>query len=154
MKNSTLLLLALFLSFSFMPSASAQSTLQFSNILLVTTVQTVPSGKVWKIENILPSARLADANTLWDGTTLVDGITNLDKIIVVNAQNVIVHSSSATTSVQEQYTSTTSAIRSSNSGYGFANGILSGPIWLPSGTTLAASTGVYAVSVVEFAVAP
>ncbi|HRS53658.1 MAG TPA: hypothetical protein P5250_03005 [Bacteroidales bacterium] len=129
-------------------------TLNFSRIILVTsTTQTVPVGYIWKIENILPNERLADANTLWkdDGTV---SNTNLDKIIIVNGQNIIVHSSTATTKVQKQLASTTTDIRSSNDGYGFASGILSGPIWLPEGTTLAASTGVYAISVIEFKIIP
>jgi len=131
---------------------SQSTTLEFKQVLLVTSqAQSVPAGHVWKIENILPSARLADANTTWDVTA---GITNLDKVIVVAGQNVIVHSSSSTTKVQTQESSTTINIRSSNSGYGYSSGILNGAIWLPAGTSLAASTGVYAISVLEFALTP
>jgi hypothetical protein len=133
-------------------NSAFSQTLSFSQVLLVTSSQTVPAGHVWKIENILPTDRLAVANTLWDGITLVDGVSNFDKVIVVNSQNIIVHSTSSTTSVQDQTTSNTSSIRSSNAGYGLASGILDGPIWLPAGTTLAAGTGVYAVSVLEFEV--
>ena len=36
-------------------SASAQGNLQFNQVKLVTTAEAVPAGKVWKVENILPT---------------------------------------------------------------------------------------------------
>ena len=39
--------------------AYAQGNLQFNQVKLVSTVETVPAGKVWKLENYLPSSQLA-----------------------------------------------------------------------------------------------
>ena len=55
MKSFAFLLFALFLSkFGF-----SQGNLQFNQVKLVSTIETVPAGKVWKVENYLPSSQLA-----------------------------------------------------------------------------------------------
>lgn len=48
-------------------------TLQFSQVLLVSSnAQTVPAGKVWKVENILASSSLVVNNSIRNFSILVD----------------------------------------------------------------------------------
>jgi len=48
-------------------------TLQFSQVLLVSSnTQTVPAGKVWKVENILASSSLVVNNSIKNFTITVD----------------------------------------------------------------------------------
>lgn len=50
-------------------------TLQFSQVLLVTTTQTVPANKVWKVESVFPllntsSSSSQSANIVLDGISI------------------------------------------------------------------------------------
>ena len=95
--------------FSLANTVQAQ-TLQFSQVLLVSTTQTVPANKVWKVEGIIP-------------TSAIDSYyisINSSPSYIARFDNV--------------------------------KGAL--PIWLPAGTTLAASSNVFRVSVIEFTVVP
>jgi len=106
-------------------------TLQFSQVLLITTTQTVPANKVWKVESYTPSAVYA----IHSGTPQTHAIlvNNLSRIVGMTAGFNGNHSSS---SVHDAYS------------------FKSFPMWLPSGTSLAVSTGVAQLSVVEFTVLP
>ena len=85
-------------------------TLQFSQVLLVTTTQTVPANKVWKVEGIIPtSAEAIYYISINSSTCLIARVDNIKGAL---------------------------------------------PIWLPAGTTLAASSNVFRVSVIEFTVVP
>lgn len=113
--------------------ANAQGyTLQYNQTKLVGSVETVPAGKTWKITGILPSTRLSSAYC--SGSTSC-GYTQTEQIILVNGNNVWMASSDA---------------RGSSYGYVATAIINTSDIWLPEGTTLAAGTGVYRVSVLEF----
>jgi len=130
-------------------SAFSQN-LQFSEVLLVTTEQTVPDGKVWKITNVLPSTRLTSAVAYTTSTT-GSGTNNgsTQQIIQVNSVDVYVASSNSV-GRQNYYNGTGAATQSSSA----ASSMSMSPIWLPSGSTLAAGSGVYAVSVIEFTQVP
>jgi hypothetical protein len=124
-------------------SLSAQGpTLQFSRVILVSTVQTVPAGKVWKIENILPSARLTLVTTGYSGNV---GMNSTNHVIAVNGTNIYVATADAIGSTYGNGTTGYAAT---------ASNILNNPIWLPEGTTLAAGTGVNSISVIEFTIVP
>ena len=104
-------------------------TLQFSRVLFVTTTQTVPANKVWKVESILYSAA---------PTNIMGGNQNDQLTIDGNALTV-------------------RATRSSNGGYnGITYGVWEQklPLWLPAGSTLAAGQNVNSISVIEFTVVP
>jgi hypothetical protein len=131
-------------------------TLQFGQVKLVTSSETVPANKVWKVESVLTGEERYPTS----GTTF----PTLSRFIVVNGANVCIH---------EEHTA--------GVGIGF-NGCCGGgswlsntgqnansnpthlarisreatklPIWLPAGTTLAAGTRVISVSVIEFNVIP
>jgi len=134
MKKTVYLVFALFI---FAASALQAQTLSFSQVKLVSTVQTVPQNKVWKVENILPSVRPT--------TTNFSGQSAVDFTLLVNGLTVF-------------YLSTES--RGSLSGNGqtgitaVSAGIGASPIWLPAGTTLAVGSNLHAISVIEFNVIP
>src|SRR6478735_10522863 len=63
----------------------AQNTLEFSRVLLVTSSQTVPDGKVWKIESVLsPEVR-------YPSSTSNTSFPSNSKIIVVNGANIAIY---------------------------------------------------------------
>ena len=125
----------------------AQGNLQFSQVKLVSTTETVPVGKVWKLQNFLPNVSLFTDITRNQINPTSGGIRNF--IILVNG-----------ISIYLQTTVTREVGRSdsywSQDGYATAasSSILNEPIWLSSGTTLAASTNVQFVSIIEFNVVP
>lgn len=139
-------------------AVKAQGTLQFSQVKLVTTSQTVPSGKVWKVESVLSSeVRYPSSNS---NTTLPSN----SRIVVVNGTNI---------AVREEFVNATGLGFNGCCGGGFwmnstGNSINSTtatlvqvsadntklPFWLPAGTTLAAGTNVQYISVIEFDVIP
>jgi hypothetical protein len=110
----------------------AQHTLQFNQVKLVGTVETVPTDKVWKIESMLPSSRLT---TYYCSSSTSCSYSQTQHIILVNGTNVFMASADAAGSA---YGVTTNAL------------MLNTTIWLPAGTTLAAGTGVFKISVIEF----
>ncbi|MBM3171360.1 MAG: hypothetical protein FJZ75_07110 [Bacteroidetes bacterium] len=89
-------------------------TLQFSQVLLVSTTQTVPANKVWKVESVMPINQ-----------------QSIYHQIVVNSTTIIVGTTNYTGSWFNAF-----------------------PMWLPAGTTLAAGSTVFRVSVIEFTVVP
>lgn len=119
----------------------AQGTLQFNQVKLVTTSQTVPTGKVWKVESVIASSDLGINNT---GTTETKSTQ-----ITIGGNTCYINQ-------------TSTWVGSSNSGsnanprpYGMAaSEITALPIWLPAGTTLAAGTNTQAISVIEFNIIP
>ena len=52
----TFLIIALWFSLVSINKTVQAQTLQFSQVLLVSTTQTVPANKVWKVESYTPSA--------------------------------------------------------------------------------------------------
>ncbi|MCC6599947.1 MAG: hypothetical protein IT223_04650 [Crocinitomicaceae bacterium] len=122
-------------------------TLEFSQALLISSSSTVPSGKIWKVENILPNASPVASTPNAVGPGSATSTTTTETIIVVNGYNIRTTSSKA------------SALPTNGSGYVNSNAVstftlLSGALWLPAGTALAASTNVQYVSVLEFTVVP
>jgi hypothetical protein len=127
--------------------AFTQGNLQFNQVKLVSTIETVPAGKVWKVENYLPSSQLAiDLNRPSNQAT-AGGTKNF--IMLVNSNQVFL-----------QTTITREVGRDdgywNHSGYTTASDykIFDAPIWLPASTTLAASTNVLSLSVIEFNIVP
>ena len=127
--------------------AFTQGNLQFNQVKLVSTIETVPAGKVWKVENYLPSSQLAiDLNRPSNQAT-AGGTKNF--IMLVNSSQVFL-----------QTTITREVGRDdaywNHSGYTTASDykIFDAPIWLPASTTLAASTNVLSLSVIEFNIVP
>lgn len=107
----------------------SQGNLQFSQVKLIGLQETVPAGKVWKVESVLNNATL-QINT---STTAEQ---NKSTQIVINGTGVLM----ATTWGNSYATSSVESTQL--------------PIWLPEGTNLAAGTNVFRVSVIEFNVVP
>jgi hypothetical protein len=130
MKKHFLLIVGLVFSFS-LSKLSAQGNLQFSQVKLIgTTTETIPVGKVWKVESFIYSTAIGSVSS---------SLTQNDNIIV-NGQTVTVRSA-----------------RSGNGGYSAATYHVweqTLPMWLTEGTTLQASTNVYRISAIEYNVIP
>lgn len=106
-------------------SLSAQFTLQYNRTLLVNSSQTVPSGKVWKVE----SAFFTTSFSISTGTTSSQS----------NTSSMLVNGGSVFLATSWGNSNATSSI------------ILTKlPVWLPAGTTLAPGTNVSNLSVIEF----
>lgn len=127
MKN--LFILMVIVGFSLL--TQAQGNLQFNQVKLVTTVETVPAGKVWKIVNLtyvdIPNALNTTNIINYTASILVNGGNRQMRTIRGKDKG-----SSSPTEYWEQ----------------------SFPLWLPEGTTLASSAGVFEISVIEFNIIP
>jgi len=114
----------------------AAQSLAFSQVKTVSQVETVPANKVWKLNGCFYNALLSGIVSSGSGSGTY---SNSDAYILVNNQSV--------------------AVRSSRSGGGYYHAAgfvweMSWPMWLQAGSTLAASTGVLSVSVLEFTIVP
>ena len=114
----------IFLLLFVVPSISFSQNLEYSKVLLVSSIDTVPSGKVWKITNVLPT---------------LTGSGELK--ILVNGNDIVVAFSKGIYGMQ-------GAASGFNNDYHY-NG-LQGAYWLPEGTTLQSSDNVQYISVIEF----
>jgi hypothetical protein len=125
----------------------AQGTLQFNQVLLVNNVQqSVPAGKVWKVESVMPQTSIIRCSDSYYNLP-APGPSN-DFVIVVNGNNVFV--GEVTAGITSGYTGGSSA--ASEVFVGVNTGLF--PMWLPASTTLQASTNLRYISVVEFNVIP
>ena len=144
------------LIFSCFGALKAQGNLQFNQVKLVTIQETVPVGKVWKIESALSGEERYPTS----GTTLPSN----SRFILVNGTSVCVH---------EEHVATTGVGFNGCCGGGFwMNNVGMAvnstppvlvqvtsqptklPLWLPAGTTLSVGTKVSSISVVEFNIIP
>ena len=104
---------------------SLSQTLEFSQVILVSSLQTVPQDKVWKVSNILPT---------------LNGSGSCK--IKVNGNDIVVAFSLSSNG----QTNGTGNFGNSHNYYN----CLEGAYWLPEGTTLEAFTNVQYISVIEF----
>ena len=107
-------------------TAQSQS-LTYSKVILLTALDSVPQGKVWKIVSYLPSSQWISAGTNSSSSV-----------------NVLINSVESKIS---QY----SMAHVGNGGHGEKETVPF-PIWLPSGTTVEPSTNCGSLSVIEFIV--
>jgi hypothetical protein len=115
---------------------SAQGNLQFNQVKKVTVSETVPANKVWKIEGVIYNTSLSnfsDASTqqmlTYDNYIIIDGIS--DAIRSIRGIAAINSGAKAYVIWEQKF-----------------------PIWLKAGSTLAISTGVQFISVIEFNIVP
>lgn len=113
MKKIIFILFALQVGFSGFELGA--QTLSFSQVKLVSAVQTVPQNKVWKVENILPSVRLT--------TTNLYGQSVVNFTLLVNGLTVFYLSTESLGNLQGNGTTGITAITA---------GIGASPIWLPA----------------------
>jgi len=137
MKNIIIIIATLFGAIF---KTQAQGNLQFSKVKLISNIQdTVPNGKVWKIESFIFSQSIPNCT----GSTTV----NQDEFIKINGQNISVRSSRFLSGYFWQggpggWNATP------NSDYNIWEQKL--PLWLPSGTSLSSDNGVLYISAIEY----
>lgn len=142
MKSCTLLFIAVILSLSL----QAQGTLQFNQAKLISTTQTVPANKVWKVVGILASSDLSVSGSMSTAGTASSFTPSTQ--ISIDGSVVYLSQSNA-------YVGPNSGSSANWRVYGTASlDITPLPIWLPAGTTLAAGVNVARVSVIEFNIIP
>ena len=122
---------------------NAQGNLQFNQVKLISTSETVPVGKVWKMENFLPNVSLYTDLNRQPSDYVAGGIKQFN--ILINGNSIFLLTTLSrelgrTGGYWSQDAATTAASAS----------ILSQPIWLPAGTSLAPSTNIQYLSVIEF----
>lgn len=114
-----------------------QGSLEFNQIKQVVNVQeSVPAGKVWKIEGVMYNRGIPAP--VCTGSTSCSNINQIDQI-VVDGQTIVVREFES----RGDYDQVNSLIWESKF-----------PLWLGAGSTLQASNGVYAVNVIEFNIIP
>jgi hypothetical protein len=125
-------LFGLFFILGFSFSCLSGQTLQFNQVKLVASQETVPAGKVWKLNGCFYSSGLpSNVQTGASQGTIV----NSDALIVVNGQNTIVRSSRST-------------------GISSTNWEQTWPMWISAGYSLSAGSQVREISVIEFNIVP
>jgi hypothetical protein len=121
--------------------SKAQGNLQFNKAKLVSTIDTVPSGKVWKIESIIYSSTIVDALCNTSTNNSCNSNSKSDNIII-NGNSVTIRQSSTVTGSYN---------------FGYSTSLLweqKLPIWLNQGNTISSSNGVLYVNVLEFNITP
>ena len=110
--------------------------LRFNTVLLVSSLDTVPTGKIWKIESVMHSS---DLNAI--GTNLA--WSAVSSAIKVNG-NIVYMNRNTSGSARIYYSSYVDPNATSDMN------LTALPIWLPAGTTLAAYSNINYISVIEF----
>jgi hypothetical protein len=160
-------IVGLFIAFLGLASLFGQGTLQFNRVLVVSNaLQTVPAGKVWKVEAVWGTDRICIPCIINEHltTTACNGrfIDYVGTSFRINGNRVFserrwfpeflsseaVYNDAACTSLFSNYTSY---------GWGFYNiaanpNIL--PIWLPAASTMETDSPQIFVSIIEFNVLP
>lgn len=126
-------------------SAMAQGNLQFNQIRLISASETVPTGKVWKVESVVYSiAATGSGVTLNSNNTVCTDDSYRSRAVVING---------ITTKVQR----TGGDIGGVNWSSGVRDYISYTtmlPLWLPEGATLSGGPCNNTLSVIEFNVVP
>jgi len=122
MKVNNKYLITLIIGILFFNVSKAQSNLQFNQVKLVTTVDTVPAKKVWKVESVLYSNANTNSYISLNGTSLLVRYINYVQIGTTGVASLI---------WEMKY-----------------------PFWLPAGSTLAKSTNVESISIIEYDIVP
>jgi hypothetical protein len=135
----------LFCTSSFLSLDVCAQTLSFSRVLTVdATPQTVPAGKVWKVENmVVPSGMFSSTSS----NTSTPSPSNTFTFFLNGVEN------SATTlggDIQAGYNGSTS----SSTRIVMVPDRQMFPLWLPAASTLATGSGISLFSVIEFTVNP
>lgn len=118
----------------------AQGNLQFNRAILVSSPQTVPTGKVWKVESALI------ANPVHPPVAASTHINANSAVITVNGNAVYVFST---------YWAQGTAGYHYDRGPNIDTHVQTVfPFWLPAGNSVGASSNVHYVSVIEFNIVP
>ena len=124
MRNLYLLIFMLLSHFVF------TQNLQFNQVKLVTNLETVPTGKVWKIESVLGDVLSSSCSTQ-------------------PMHRISINGNPITVSVNSDIGFNTYC-----NGWSGIVSVTTLPIWLPAGSTLAINSNVFSISVIEFNIVP
>jgi hypothetical protein len=119
--------------------------LQFSQVKLINTLETVPAGKVWKIEGFMYNQSIP-LTPVVQGNGYAPQVYNQDEKIIINN---LVHDVRSTRFIGIGWMG-----GSYSTGPALYNWEQKLPIWLPAGSTLDISTGVAYINVIEFTIIP
>ena len=119
-----------FFAFIFFGAHSkAQGNLQFNQVKLVSAIETVPAGKVWKVTNYLPTP---NGNYQFAQIGLAEYLININGVAVNLGRRAYY-----------------------NTSYGLMDEVRhTGDIWLAAGTTLSVFQNIAHLSVIEFNIVP
>ncbi len=110
---------------------SSQGNLQFNQVKLVSAIETVPAGKVWKVTNFLPTPNGNYQVLTQPG--LAEYLININGVAVNLGRR---------------------AYYNNNYNHQLAEVRHTGDIWLAAGTTLAVYQNIAHLSVIEFNIVP
>lgn len=119
--------------------AYAQGNLQFNQVKLVTALETVPVGKVWKIESVIYNIP-SEMSSYQTSQSLSCGVNTF--------QNFAIEVAGVPTKTGQGV----NALQLSNITY--TQGYTELPIWLPGGATLSGGPCLNKVSILEFNIIP
>jgi hypothetical protein len=117
----------------------AQGNLQFNQVKLVTNQETVPVGKVWKVESVIYYIPEDQSGAQSSASTSCGSATFRSTSLVIDG-------------VATKVGNGTQTAAYSNLNYTHSYTML--PIWLPSGSTLSGGPCLNKVSVIEFNIIP
>lgn len=117
------------LSFVLFTTLFGQGNLEFNQVKLIAASETVPTNKVWKIESVLYLPH-----------NFTSGTSTVNNEIILNGTNIIVRTLKISSII--------------NQGAYSLVWEQTFPIWLPAGSTVASSTGVFGISVIEYNLIP
>ena len=121
----------LFFTFLLLNKIYSQGNLQFNQVKLVSAIETVPAGKVWKVTNFLPTPNGNYQVLTKPG--LAEYLININGVAMNLGRR---------------------AFLNSNQNYHFDEVRHTGDIWLAAGTTLSAFQNIAHLSVIEFNIVP
>ena len=119
--------------------AFTQGNLQFNQVKLVTALETVPAGKVWKIESVIYNIP-SEMSSYQTSQSLSCGVNTF--------QNFAIEVAGVPTKTGQGV----NALQLSNITY--TQGYTELPIWLPGGATLSGGPCLNKVSILEFNIIP
>jgi hypothetical protein len=119
----------IFFTFLLLNKIYSQGNLQFNQVKLVSAIETVPAGKVWKVTNYLPTP---NGNYQFAQIGLAEYLININGVAMNLGRRAYY-----------------------NSSYGLMDEVRhSGDIWLAAGTTLSVVQNIAHLSVIEFNIVP
>ncbi len=125
----------------------AQGNLQFNQVKLVSTAQTVPVGKVWKVESMICSG--GNPILVLCNTTSITSTNGFNSYGVSNftfaSMSYLLNNTVCYVDLNSQYIITNHGI-----GERFKNHTVNFPIWIPAGTSIEAGTNMSYISIIEY----
>jgi hypothetical protein len=118
--------------------ACAQGNLQFNQVKLVTSLETVPLGKVWKIESVIYNIALSEPGYQASSGSCNSTSNESTGIVIAGVPTKVGQGTQAASYSSLTYTHSYTIL----------------PLWIPAGTTLSGGTCLNKISVIEFNIIP